>query len=166
MRVWGGIGRFTRPPCPGPTSRRRQCMRTVSPRNQRGSPPPPAGTGRQRGRNPGAAELQRRIIPLLGLLVAVFAPWRFGGRGNADAAAPAVPPAVYLIERFGTNGVLVHFDTDANRLYELQYRSMTGAAEGGWSNLYVAPLLPWPNHYIIPDTRTNRSRVYRLRVTP
>ena len=35
----------------------------------------------------------------------------------------ATDPRIYLIERFGTNQITIHFDTDANRTYELQYTS-------------------------------------------
>ena len=38
-------------------------------------------------------------------------------------AAPGDPPTFYLVERFGTNfgQVLVHFDTEADRSYTLEY---------------------------------------------
>ena len=78
-------------------------------------------------------------------------------------------PSIYLIERYATNQVLVHFDTDPNRTYVLQYTDKLGTNgfEGStWSNLYTAPLLPFPNHYIIPDWGTNKMRFYRLKVTP
>src|SRR4051794_17096217 len=78
-------------------------------------------------------------------------------------------PVIYLIEPFLTNQVLVHFDTDANRTYTLQYTDKIGTngfASSTWSNLYKAPLLPFPNHYIVVDTRTNKMRFYRLSVTP
>src|ERR1041385_1661221 len=77
-------------------------------------------------------------------------------------------PVIYLIELFSTNQVLVHFDTDATRTYTLQYtdkRGTNGFAGSTWSNLYNAPLLPFPNHYIVVDTRTNKMRFYRLSVT-
>ena len=67
------------------------------------------------------------------------------------------------------NRVFIHFDTDANRKYEVQYiNSLAGLTNstGNWSNLYVAPSLPVPDHYIIPDFRTTPQRFYRLRVTP
>jgi len=88
------------------------------------------------------------------------------------AAAPvaeASPPQIALIQPFLTNQVLIHFDTEANRTYALQYTSSlstNGASSGPWSNVYVAPLLPFPNHYVIVDYRTNRMRFYRLQATP
>jgi|SRR5437868_2822113 len=81
----------------------------------------------------------------------------------------ASSPVIQLIELYSTNQVLIHFDTDANRTYTLQYTDRIGSnglAGSTWSNLYRAPLLPFPSHYIVPDTRTNRMRFYRLSVTP
>jgi hypothetical protein len=79
------------------------------------------------------------------------------------------PPTIWLIELFATNQVLLHFDTDASRTYVLQYTDKPGTngfASSTWSNLYTAPLLPFPYHYIVPDWATNRMRFYRLKVTP
>jgi hypothetical protein len=70
------------------------------------------------------------------------------------------------LELFGTNYVTIHFDTAADRTYELQYVNYVPTNGSTWSNLYVAPSLPWPNHYVVTDYRTNRVRFYRLRVTP
>lgn len=88
----------------------------------------------------------------------------------------AEPPRIDHIERFrfGTNEVLLHFDTEPNRTYALQYvdgispnaRTNNSSTWGNWSNLFVAPRLPFPNHYVILDTGTNRQRYYRLSVTP
>ena len=81
----------------------------------------------------------------------------------------STPPAIEFIEFYSTNRVLLHFDTDANRTYTLQYTDKLGTngfAHSTWSNLFTAPLLPSPNHYIIPDYRTNKMRFYRLKVTP
>ena len=86
-------------------------------------------------------------------------------------------PHIELIERFGTNQITIHFGTDANRTYELQYLlrlssstntagTNSGAGPGVWSNLFVVPAIPFPNHYVIADTMTNQQRLYRLRVTP
>ena len=76
------------------------------------------------------------------------------------------------IERFNGNQVTIHFDTIANRTYTVQYltslnsTNTNGPAIGTWSNLYVAPSLPFVNHYVVVDSATNRQRFYRLRVTP
>jgi hypothetical protein len=81
----------------------------------------------------------------------------------------AATPVISLIQAFSTNQVLIHFDTDANRTYTVQFTdSLTtnGGAQVVWSNLYTTPYLPFPDHYIVPDTRTTPQRFYRLQVTP
>ena len=98
---------------------------------------------------------------------------------TAAARLAAAEPNIYLIERLSSNKVTIHFNTDANRTYSLQYLdSLSCPTNGGagcnsynvpgssWSNLWVAPRLPFPDHYIITDYRTNRMRFYRLKVTP
>src|SRR5262245_33585972 len=77
----------------------------------------------------------------------------------AMARLSGAEPHIDRIEPFLTNQVTIHFETDANRTYQLQFlHSQTSA----WSNLYVAPKLPFPNHYVVVDTRTNAARLYRL----
>jgi hypothetical protein len=80
----------------------------------------------------------------------------------------AAEPRIDHIDRFLTNQVLIHFDTEPNRTYQLQFadniRPPTNAV--AWSNLFVAPRTPFPNHFIIVDTGTNQCRTYRLKVTP
>jgi hypothetical protein len=78
----------------------------------------------------------------------------------------AEPPRIDRIEFFLSDQVTVHFDTESGRRYELQFRDPGGPASAPWTNLFVAPNLPFPNHYIVVDTRTNQARVYRLRITP
>jgi hypothetical protein len=81
----------------------------------------------------------------------------------------STPPTIELIERYLTNQVLLHFDTDANRTYVLQYTDRAGTngfATSTWSNLYTAPSTPFPNHYIVVAYRTNAMRFFRLKVTP
>ena len=93
--------------------------------------------------------------------------------------AAAEPPHIEYIEKLSTNQVTIHFYTEANRTYTLQVLdslscptngsvacSSSKVPTGSWSNLWTAPRLPFPNHYIITDYRTNRMRFYRLRVTP
>jgi hypothetical protein len=77
-----------------------------------------------------------------------------------------------MITRFGPDQVLVHFDTEANRRHELQYRvglqcptNAPGCASNAWRTIYVVHE-PVPNHYIIPHRMTNQAGFYRLRVTP
>jgi|GEM_PF-5456891 hypothetical protein len=99
--------------------------------------------------------------------------------GVAARLAAAEPPNIYLIERLSTNQVTLHFNTEANRTYTLQYLdnskcptnsggpcSISQVPTGSWSNLWVAPRLPFPDHFVITDYRTNRMRLYRLKVTP
>lgn len=76
------------------------------------------------------------------------------------------PPRIDRIERFLTDQVTVHFDTEPGWTYMLQYRDVGGSASSEWRTLFTAPNLPVPNHYIVPDTRTSPARVYRLSVTP
>jgi len=80
----------------------------------------------------------------------------------------ATQPIISLISLFSTNGVTLHFDTEANRQYTLQYtdRLPYPGELLIWSNLYTAPNLPFPNHYVILDIRTSPQRFYRLEVTP
>jgi hypothetical protein len=87
-------------------------------------------------------------------------------------------PRIELIDRLGTNLVTLHFDTDADRAYTVQYidllpcatNGVPGATNslpgGGWSNLITIPAFPFNNHYVIVDSRTNQHRLYRLSVTP
>jgi len=109
------------------------------------------------------AALPNGLSPAFIVLAAVFS-LTSGGR-----FARAATPTIYLIQTYSTNQVLVHFDTEANRTYTLQFTDRSGSngiAGSTWSNLYQAPLTPFPDHYIVPDTRTNRMRFYRLSVTP
>lgn len=71
--------------------------------------------------------------------------------------------------------VTIHFDTEANRTYTLQYRDVISTngmtnlppTATNWVNHTTVERLPFPQHYIIADTRTNSpQRFYRLRVTP
>lgn len=89
---------------------------------------------------------------------------------SATTRTRAGLPEIYLIERFLTNQVLLHFDTEPNRTYVLQYAdSLTMTSTGAvarWSNLFTAPSFPFPNHYVIVDTGTAPHRFYRLSATP
>ncbi len=80
-------------------------------------------------------------------------------------AAATEPPRIDRLEFFLTDQVTIHFDTDANRTYELQFRNLAPTLTP-WTSLFVAPRIPFPNHYIVVDSRTNRARIYRLKVTP
>ena len=118
---------------------------------------------------------QRRLFwsdkARLGVALACLAPALTG-----RCLAAATVPQIFLIERFSTNQVLIHFYTDASRSYELQYLTILGSSTnaggtGGapvasWTTFYRALNLPFPFHYIIPDTMEGRQRFYRLQVTP
>ena len=85
--------------------------------------------------------------------------------------ALAQEPRIEFIERLGTNMVTIHFDTEANRSYTLQYvdpfdTGTNGAPYSSWSNLAVIPAVPFNNHYVWPDYSTSSFRIYRLAVTP
>ena len=84
------------------------------------------------------------------------------------ALAGATQPIITLIEPFRTNQVIIHFNTEANLTYTLQYTEsvvLNGQPDSIWWDLYVAPKLPFATHYIIVDTRIRPRRFYRLKVT-
>jgi hypothetical protein len=83
--------------------------------------------------------------------------------GSLSVLASELKPHIDRIEPFLTDQVTIHFDTAANYTYQLQYLHLQ---TGNWSNHFVAPKVPFPNHYIIVDYRTNGMRLYRLRATP
>ena len=96
----------------------------------------------------------RLLLPMALLMTAAC--WR----------AHAADPHIEKIERYGTNQtqVLIHFETPANRTTTLQAtRSLRPPTE--WTNLFVVPRDPSPNHYIIFD-EPKGPRFYRLRITP
>ena len=63
--------------------------------------------------------------------------------------------------------VLIHFDTEPNRTYVLEYtESFPTNPSATWSNLWGPPPSPQQEHYIYPDTRYAKQRFYRLRATP
>jgi hypothetical protein len=75
---------------------------------------------------------------------------------------------VYLLEFYQTNQILVHLNAAPSKTNILQYSS--SLSKGAvWSNLFVAPVLPFTNHYVIVDTNNARAtpqRYYRLLVLP
>jgi hypothetical protein len=119
--------------------------------------------------------------PSRGRLAPAFIAVVFGTALLGDLAL-AADPRIDRIELLNTQLVTIHFNTDANKSYELQFLdslscrtsvvgtnrivcNTNGAPIGLWSNLFVAPDSPFPSHYVISDTRTNQQRFYRLRVT-
>ena len=80
----------------------------------------------------------------------------------------AVQPMISRIEMFNVNQVTIHFDTEPNYTYLLQYSdslATNGALVHTWSNLFTAPAFIQTNHYVIVDYRTNKMRFYRLVAT-
>jgi hypothetical protein len=78
----------------------------------------------------------------------------------------AASPIISYIERWsvsGTNGVLIHFDTEANKTYRLQSTDKLGT-NAVWTDLFKADPFPGPNHYVVPDLRPG-NHYYRLSVT-
>lgn len=87
----------------------------------------------------------------------------------------AAAPEFYLIERFLKAGVLVHFDVEPSRTYELQSTTNLSAAMGipsgstnAWRTIYRIDASPFPQHYILPDYFTNTTALvfYRLKISP
>jgi hypothetical protein len=95
----------------------------------------------------------RLLLPMALLMTAAF------------LCARAADPHIEKIERYGTNQnlVLIHFETPANRTTALQSTgSLRPPTE--WTNVFVVPRDPFPNHYIILD-EPRGPRFYRLRIT-
>ena len=92
------------------------------------------------------------------------------------AYARATTPRIDRILRtniLGRAQVEIHFSSDANRTYVLQSISAlpcrtcrTNVGPTNWTNIATGYALPFTNHWIFTDTRTNKARFYRLRVTP
>lgn len=89
-----------------------------------------------------------------------------------DAAGPV---DFYLIERFVNLGILIHFDVEPLRVYELQSTTNFAAATGqvtaptnAWKTVYRVDATPFANHYILPEffTNTVSQQFYRLVATP
>ena len=79
------------------------------------------------------------------------------------------PPRIEKIQLSDADQVTLSFYTEAQRTYTLEYTDTlvpSGFFTDAWLPLFVAPSLVSPAHYIVPDTRTNRHRFYRLQVTP
>ncbi|HWV98926.1 MAG TPA: hypothetical protein VNZ64_04455 [Candidatus Acidoferrum sp.] len=87
--------------------------------------------------------------------------------GVSIRLAGAAQPQISLIEMYSTDQVLIHFDTEANRTYTLQYTTnLLAKTNALWFALYTTPNLPFFDHYVIPDTRNSPQRFYRLSATP
>ena len=92
-----------------------------------------------------------------------------GGAGCLTFLAGGAQPRISYIQipSHLPNYVLIHFDTEPNRDYILQYtQDFPPSPSSTWSNLYVVPESPQTGHYIYPDPRTQSRRFYRLCATP
>src|SRR6266511_5373624 len=78
--------------------------------------------------------------------------------------APATDPHIELIKRAGTNWITIHFNTEANRTYTLQYSSRLNY--GSWSNIYTAPADADSNRYTVLVPAKSGSGFFRLSVRP
>ncbi|HTI72609.1 MAG TPA: hypothetical protein VMF06_21720 [Candidatus Limnocylindria bacterium] len=78
------------------------------------------------------------------------------------------PPQFFLIEPYLKEGVLVHFDTEANRRYELQFcTNVTSAHPPVWKPIYSVEDFPFDGHYIVFHSFTNGAvGFFRLVATP
>lgn len=106
---------------------------------------------------------RRGLLILVGLL----------GMGATTQAAG--PIDFYLIEPYLKLGVLIHFDVEPLRTYELQCTTNFAAAAGqataptnAWKTVYRVDATPFSNHYILPEffTNTVSQQFYRLVATP
>ena len=111
--------------------------------------------------------IHQRVLPFLLVLLL------------SSRLSSGADPRIDRIEFFLQDQLTIHFDTGPNRTYALQYLDILSCStnESGlcssnsvpiarWSNFWVAPNIPFPNHYILVDYRTNRHRFYRLKITP
>ena len=76
-------------------------------------------------------------------------------------------PSIEFIETYSTNQVRIHYGTPPDHSYVLQridVLTSNGVVLTNWTDMHTGFAFHFTNHYIIPDTRTNRSRFYRLRV--
>ena len=88
----------------------------------------------------------------------------------ADPASPLIGPRIDRIELLDPDLVTVHFDTEADRGYDLEFMDVkiqSGAdPKISWKLLFSVPAIPFANHYVIADARVPGARIYRLKVTP
>lgn len=106
-------------------------------------------------------------------LAAVFCFVAWCGAGGFDALAADTPdsPKIDKIELLGFDQVTIHFDTQPDLNYELQYSEDALWVEPDgpaptWVSLFLAPAFPFKNHFIIVDSIVRSQRVYRLKITP
>lgn len=81
--------------------------------------------------------------------------------------AGAAEPRISLIEKLNPKLLVVHFDTEPNRSYTVQVAAVPNSTNQlVWRTFFVAPALPFDNHYVVADSPTNQQRYYRLLVKP
>lgn len=86
----------------------------------------------------------------------------------AKGGCDAVPQGPFDITQcqFLTNAVLVHFDTEADRRYELQFTTNV-LVQSGWRKSFAPPVLPFKNHYVVYHEMTNGpTGCFRLLISP
>jgi hypothetical protein len=86
----------------------------------------------------------------------------------ASWSARATQPKINWIQFNPPNLVLLHFETDANRAYEIQYIDYAPTNGATWSVLAPIPLSGSPEHYVWPDflPPSIKQRFYRLQAAP
>src|SRR3954463_5188534 len=92
-----------------------------------------------------------------GVLIGFSAMW---SNSISGPVAPAQPDVRIDRVEIAAQYVTVHFDTEPNRTYTVQAAANFPATE--WINLYTARALPFANHYVVADDRTNSTRAYRF----
>ena len=109
----------------------------------------------------GSRRFIQRLMPRwTGLL-----PVALAGAAACLLALAAAEPHIETIELTTYKAILIHFGTDANRKYVLQYLDVLSSTN--WVDLFVVDAIPFPNHYVILDSITNSPvRIYRLAVSP
>lgn len=93
---------------------------------------------------------------------------------HADAKSMTRAPAAveigwidYVNDRdSGKRYATIHFDTEANRTYNVQSAPTPRTPDASWTTVYTARALPFANHYVVADEMTNTARFYRLFVVP
>jgi len=86
-----------------------------------------------------------------------------------SGSAATVPKFNWIqLPAFLPGTVLLHFDTDPNRTYEIQYVDYAPTNGANWSILGTIPAQPSPNHYVWSDFLVpgRTQRFYRLAATP
>ncbi len=94
---------------------------------------------------------------------------RWLGLGAAAVAGSVFAAEPHIgVDLIAPTILTLHFDTDPLRSYTVQFRQQqaNGSYSTNWTNFYFVAAQPFSNHYVIVDYPTNRSRLYRLLVTP